>query len=267
LNLDKLDTNIGSPPSADNTGDGDCDILFGRFLRNVAVDADADDTRYLERSYQFEASYPDGESAGVDTYEYAIGNFASALTMNIGLAAKADASWSMIGTNSDDVTTSRKTAASTAVDPLRTVALNTSSDMAALTTDLVSSVSDVCFKSITLTIGNNVTPEKCIGILGAQFVNTGLFEVNFEGQMLFTKKEMTNAIKNNTTSTFQSIFRNEDGAISIDIPALTFGGGQREYPVDASVIINLTGLAFNDPSGTIPNVSLGITIFPVVPWA
>jgi len=261
LNLDKLgDTITGT---ADNTGDGDADILFGRFLRNVAVTADSDDDRYLERSYQFEAVYPDLGGAGTDEYEYAIGNFANELALNLPLTEKATATWGFIGTNADDITASRKTGASAGISPLRTVAINTSSDIVSLTTDVVSLVSDVCFKSMTLTIRNNVTPENCLGTLGASFVNAGLFEVNLEGQMLFTNKEIVNAVKNNTTVTFAAILSNDDGAIAVDLPSLTFGGGDREYPVDASVLVNITGETFNDPVGTIPNVSLGISLFPV----
>lgn len=264
LNLDKLSSTLATAVGAAGLSQ---DVLFGRFLRNVAVDADADDTRFLERTYQFEASYPDLGGVGTDEYEYAIGNFANELTLNIPLTDKATCTWGFIGTNSDAITTSRKTNASSAVAPLRTTAVNTSSDVARITTDLVSSASDVCFKSLTFTINNNVTPEQCIGVLGASYVNAGLFEVNLEGQMLFTRKEIGNAVKNNTTVTFSTILRNQDGAIALDIPSLTFGGGDREFPLDASVLVNITGVAFNDPTGTIPNVSLGVTVFPVVPWA
>ena len=267
LNLDKLDSNFAT---ADNTGEGDCDILFGRFLRNVAVTADSDDNRYLERSYQFEVIYPDLGGAGTDEYEYAIGNFANELALSLPLTDKATATWGFIGTNADDITPTRKTGsapygADNAVSALRTTALNTSSDIKSLTTDVVSLVSDVCFKSLTLTIRNNVTPENCLGTLGASFVNAGLFEVNLEGQMLFTNKEIVNAVKNNTTVTFTSITANDDGAFAFDLPSLTFGGGDREYPIDQSVLVNITGEAFNDPTGTIPNVSLGISFFPTVP--
>lgn len=263
--LDKLGTALDS--IANNTGDGVCDIMFGRFLRNVDIDANANDNRYLERSYQFEAAYPDLGGTGTDEYEYAIGNFANSIALNLPLTDKATASWNFIGTNSDDITPTRKTNAASALQPVQTTAINTSSDVASLTTDVVSSATDVCFKSLTITLGNNVSPEKCLGTLGAEFVNTGLFEVNLEGQMLFTRKEITNAIKNNTTVTFQSIVRNDNGAIGIDIPSLTFGGGGREFPVDASVLVNITGLAFNDPNGTIPNVSLGISLLVGTPYA
>ncbi len=173
--------------------------------------------------------------------------------------------WGFIGTNADDITPTRKTNAATGTSPLRTVGLNTSSNIVSLTTDVISLVSDVCFKSLTLTIRNNVTPENCLGVLGASFVNAGLFEVNLDGQMLFTNKEIVNAIKNNTTVTFATIMANEDGAFAIDLPSMTFGGGDREYPVDQSVAVNVTGETFNDPDGTIPNVSLGISLFPRVP--
>jgi hypothetical protein len=249
LNLDKLDTTLAA--TADNTGEGDADILFGRFLRNVAVTADADDNRYLERSYQFETVYPDLGGVGTDEYEYAIGNFANELAMSLPLTEKATATWGFIGTNADDITASRKTGASAGRSPLRTTALNTSSNIVSLTTDVVSLVSDVCFKSLTLTIRNNVTPENCLGTLGASFVNAGLFEVNLEGQMLFTNKEIVNAIKGNTTVTFAAIMANDNGAFAFDLPSATFGGGDREYPVDQSVLVNITGEAFNDPVGTI----------------
>jgi len=266
LTLDKLATTLDS--TANNTGDGEADILFGRFLRNVAVTADADDTRYAERSYHFEATYPDLGGAGTDEYEYAVGNFANELSLNLPLTEKATATWGFIGTNTEDITATRKTTSApsgpgASVDPLRTTALNTTSSFAALTTDVISSVSDVCFKSLTLTINNNVSPENCLGTLGASFVNAGLFEVNMEGQMLFTDKAIVNAVKNNTTVTFLAILSNDNGAFAFDIPALTFGGGDREYPVDQSVLVNITGEAFNDPTGVIPNVSLGMSFFPV----
>ena len=265
LTLDKLGTALDS--TANNTSDGVADVLFGRFLRNVDIDADSNDNRYLERSYQFEVAYPDLGGVGTDQYEYAIGNFANELSLSLALTDKATASWGFIGTNSDDITSTRKTNAASALAPLRTTAINTSSDIAAISTDVVSSASDVCFKSLTFSLGNNVTPEKCLGTLGASFTNFGLFEVNLEGQMLFTSAAIVNAIKNNTTVTFSTVVRNDNGAIAIDIPSLTFGDGGREFPVGESVLVNISGLAFNDPNGTIPNVSLGITMLQGTPYA
>lgn len=261
LTLDKCSSTLATDASNSTV----TDIMFGRFLRNVAVTADSSDERFLERTYQFEAVYPDLGGVGTDEYEYAIGNFANELSLNLPLTDKATATWGFIGTNADNITASRKSGASSGVSPLRTVALNTSSNIVSLTTNVISTASDVCFKSLTLTLRNNVTPEQCLGTLGASFVNAGLFEVNLEGQMLFTNKQIVNAVKNNTTVTFTAILANDDGGLAIDLPSLTFGGGDREYPVDQSVLVNVTGEAFNDPVGVIPNVSLGISLFPAVP--
>lgn len=259
LSLDKLDANLGSAgPHTPET----IDVMYGRFLRNVPVTADADDTRFLERTYQFEAAYPDLGGVGVDEFEYAIGNFLNEMAFNLPLTDKSTLGMNFIGTNSDDITASRKTNAATAVSPLKTTAFNTSSDIISITTDVISLVSDVCFKSLTLTILNNVSPEKCLGTLGAVFVNAGLFEANLEGQMLFTNKSIINAIKNNTTVTFAAILANEDGAIAIDMPELTFGGGGREFPVDQSVLVNITGASFT--SSTF-GYDIGISLFPAVP--
>lgn len=264
LNLDKLATTL-TPSAGPFVGPAGAsqDVLFGRFLRNVAVTANSDDNRYLERTYHMEASYPDLGGVGTTEYEYSVGNYVNEMSLNVPLTDKATINYGFIGTNTEVVTATRKTNAASAVSPLRTTAFNTSSDIASLSTDVVTSASDVCFKSLTLTIGNNVSPEKCLGTLGARFMNSGLYEVNLEGQMLFTNKAITNAIRNNTTVTFLAILRNQDGAIAFDMPELTLSGGGREFPVDQSVLVNLTGSSFT--SSTF-GYDLGISLFPVVPW-
>jgi hypothetical protein len=261
LNLDKLDPNLAA--SADNSGTGVADILFGRFLRNVAVDADADDNRYLERSFQFEATYPDLGGVGTDKYEYAAGNFANEMSLNLPLADKATVDFGFVGTDTEPPTTTRATNADSAILPNKVVALNTSTNIAVLSTDVVSAVSDVCFKSLTLTINNAVTPEQCLGTLGAAFVNSGILEVSLSGQMLFTDSAIVSAVRNNTTVTFLAIIANEDGALCLDLPSMTLGGGDKEFPVDQSVLVNLTGETFEDATlGT----SIGISMIEGVPY-
>lgn len=258
LTLDKLGVALTGGPHTPET----IDVMFSRFLRNVATDADSDDTRFLERTYQFEVAYPELGGAATPEFEYAIGNFANEMTFNLPLTDKSTVGMGFIGTNSDDVTPSRKTNAATAVSVLKNTAFNTSSDIISITTDVVSLVSDVCFKSLTMALLNNVSPEKCLGTLGAVFVNFGLFETNLEGQMLFTNKSIVNAIKNNTTVTFTAILANEDGGIVLDMPELTLSGGGREFPVDQSVLVNITGTSFT--SSTF-DYDIGISLFPAVP--
>ena len=263
LNLDKLDVNLAA--TAGHSAHGVADIMFGRFLRNVETSASSDDEEFVERTFQFEGSYPNLGSGGATEYEYPEGNYCNEWTLNLPLTEKATCDWGFIGTNTDPITATRKTGPANAVPPLRNTAVNTSQDIASISTDVVSSQSDVCFQTLSITLANNVSPANCLGTLGAAFVNVGLFEVTIEGEMIFTRKEIVNAIRNNTTVTFSTILKNDDGAIAIDIPSLTFGGGARSFPIDETVTVAITGTAFNDPSGTIPDVSIGISMFANVP--
>ena len=261
INLDKLSPTLISAVGGAGLNQ---DVIFGRFLRNVPTTADLDDERYLERTYQFEASFPDLGGVGTPEYEYAIGNFANELTFNLPLTALATGSIGFVGTNSDPITGVRKNNAEEALAPLLTNAFSSSANLASITTDVIAAVSDVCFKNLTLTLLNNVSPEKCLGTLGATFVNAGLFQADIEGQMLFTSAAIVNAIRNNTTVTLAWILENEDGGVVFDIPAMTLSGGGREFPVDQSVLVNITGASF---TSNFFGYDIGISFFDAVPGA
>lgn len=234
------------------------DIYFNRFLRNVAVD----DVDYIERSFHFEATYPDLGGIGTDEYEYAKGNRANEMTFNLPLTDKATIGFGFIGTDTEPPTTTRLSG-STTIQPTKDVAFNTSADIARLRiqqtdyTDITS-----YFKSLTLTLNNNVSPEKVLALLGAAFMNTGNFFVDVESQILFTDSAVPTAIRNNETLTMDFIVKNDNGAIAFDFPSITLGGGDKELPVNETVLMNTTGMAFEDADlGT----SIGISLFPFIP--
>ena len=137
------------------------DIYFGRFIRNVPVD-DAD---YLERSLQFEAEYVNLETPGPgDEYEYAKGNYCNELSFNLPLTEKATVSFGFVGTDTPDPTGTRATGGATPLAAVQTEAFNTSADFARLRiteTDETGLTTD--FKSLTLSLKNQVTPEKVLG--------------------------------------------------------------------------------------------------------
>lgn len=236
------------------------DMFTGRFVRNVATDA----TDFLERSFQFEITYPNlANSPAGPEYEYSKGNYCNSLAFNLPLTDKATVSPAFIGTDTDVPTTTRKTEAATPRVPTRTASFNTTQDCARLrVTQLDETGITTDFKSLTLTLANNVSPEKVLCSLGARFMNYGNFEVNAEVQVLFTDSAVASAIRNNTTVALDFILKNDDGAIHVDIPSLTLGGGGKDFPVNETVLINLTGQSFADPT---LNTSIGITVFPFIP--
>ena len=235
------------------------DLYFGKFLRNVTVD----DVDYLERSFQFEGTYTDLEAVGTDAYEYSLGNYCNELSIELPLTDKATCTFGFVGTDTEPSTTSRKTGADTPLEPKQTVAFNTTSDISRLRiTEVDETGLSTFFKNVTLTINNNVSPEKVIGLLGAAFMNTGNLEIDFESTLLFTNKEVTAAIRANTTVTLDFSLRNDDGGLFFDIPACTIGGGDKEFPENESVTINTPIMAFKDPTlGT----SIGISLFGYLP--
>ena len=240
---------------------GNVDVLFGRFARNLPNESNTDDARYLEKTTQFEASFPTLGAGGTPRYEYAPGNFANELAIEVPLTGKVTASFGFIGLASEPITSVRKTNAAAAVAPLRTTAVSSAIDVV-LTSSLVSAVSETCFKSSTISLVNNVSAEKCVGTLGARFVNAGIFELNVEGQMLFTTEDMVNAVRENRTVSYTATMKNDDGAMVVDAPEMTVGGGDREYPVDESVLVNLT---FASHTSAVFGFDASISLLPVVP--
>lgn len=260
ISLDKVQ-NLGAS-TLDGGGDvgaAAADLLYGPYIRNVAVS----DSDFIERSFQFELRYADLGGVGTDEFEYAIGNLCNELVFNLPGQDKATLGFNFIGTNSDDITQTQKGNVANQVDAVQTAAFNTTSAFARLNLmDTAEGALGACFKTLTLTIGNEVSPEKCLGTLGATFMNTGNFTVSLAAELLFTDKDLADAVKNNETVTMDFLLQNDDGAIGLDIPSLTLGGGARAFPVNESITISVDGTAFQDATlGT----SLGVTEFPYFP--
>ena len=238
------------------------DLLFGRFLKNVAVD----DSNFIERSFQFEAAYQDLEGNPVptgDAYEYAVGNYCNTIGFELPLTNKATFTAAFVGTDTEVPTTTRKTGADTPRVPVETAAFNTSADIMRLRiTEIDETGLTTDFKSVTLNINNNVAPEKVLGNLGARFMNYGNFEIDIESQLLFTERRVVEAIRNNETLTMDFMIRNVDGGLAVDIPSLTLGGGDKEFPVNESILINTTAQAFGDATF---NSSMHVSLFPYLP--
>jgi len=248
-----------APFTVDNGAGKTIQLLFGRYLRNVAVD-DAD---FLERSFQFELAYPDLEAVGTDAYEYAKGNYCNQIQLQLPLTDKAVATFGFVGTDTPVATTSRDAEGGNGLSPTKTVAFNTSSDIARVRmTETDETGLTTYFKSLNLTINNNCGPEKVLGTLGAVFMNTGNFEVDIEAQVIFTDPDVAAAIRANTTVTMEFSLKNDDGGLFFDIPSMTLGGGGKELPVNESVLLNTTAMAFKDETF---ETSIGISLFPYLP--
>lgn len=235
------------------------DILFGEFFRNVPT-THAD---FLEQCVQFEGTFVGLDTGGADMHSYAKGNFCNTLGFSLPLTNKAEVTYEFIGTDTDNPVSagSRKTGAANAVTPASTTAFNTSSDIARLrVTEVDEDGITTDFKSIDLSLTNNVTPEKVLGVLGAKFMNAGNFGVSMTAQLVFTNSQVINKIRSNETVTMDFIMKNDNGTIAVDIPSLTLGNGSFNFPENESILVDISGTAFRDP---VLNTSIGISVSPV----
>lgn len=259
LGLDKIDTDGATGLATEASNVNEVDLLFGRFLRNVDVLA----SNYLERSWTFELALPNLGGVGTDGYYYARGNFGDTMSVNLPGQEKATVTFGFVGTDTSDPTTSRASGAATPINPVQTTAYNTSTDIARLRIVQVDDTGlTTCFKSLTFTMANGVTAEKCLGSLGALGLNTSNFLVDIETQATFDSLEVIAAITANETVSMDWVLKNGDGAVAFDVPAMTLGGGDLELPEGESVLINLTGEAFAHPTLL---TSVGLSLFPAYP--
>ncbi len=237
-------------------------VFVGSWIRNVPLDH-AD---FLNRTYQFEAEYTnldiDGDTVEDETgFEYAIGNHANQLTLNLPLTDKATVGWSFIGLDQDTASDTQKTGTWVANDD--TDAFNTTSDFIQSSFEK-SDGTDIgtFFKDMTITINNNISPEKILGTLGAHNTNLGDFTVSMTTQVLFTSLEAMNAVRNNETIGLSWAVENDDGAFHFDLPSMTLGGATKSFARNETIKIDINGETFKD---SFFGYVISITRYPYLP--
>ena len=232
-------------------------VLFGQFIRNVSADGDAD---YEESTFTLEGTYPNLGAGGAAEYKYGDGALCNQIVLNVPLTNKVTANLGFVATDIEPPSTNRKQGAADAVRVRRGTAYSSTSDVGRLRlAELDESGDSTYFKSLTLTINNNATAEKVIGTLGAIAQNAGDFQVTLEATLLLTSSAVPSAIRNNTSMALQLILHNDNGALVLDIPALTIGGGAEELPENQAITIAITGMAYPHPE---LDTSIGVSIHP-----
>jgi hypothetical protein len=235
------------------------DILFGQFIRNV----NTQHPDYLEVSNQFELGSPNLMPGGATGFEYALGNYADAMSIAIPLTGKATITFGFVGTDVLKPSAARALNAANAKVGGQTAAFGTSSDIARLRAQDVDEAGlTTDFKSATFTLTNNVSAEKVLGKLGARYLNIGDFECDVESQLIFTNPDMIERIRCNKTIGYDWVLRNGDGGVAFDLPSGTLSGGGREYPANQSVLLNGAFAAHQEDEY---GFTLGLSFFPFLP--
>ena len=239
ISLDKRAGVFASDAGAGKT----IQLFFSKYVRNVAVDH-AD---YIERTYMFELAYENLAGGGVDEYEYASGNYCNEISFDFPLATKAVMKCGFIGMTTGDPTTSRTSGFSTALPPTSVEPVNTSSDLMRLrVTEADETGLTTDFKSMSISINNNVSPEKVLAYLGSKYINAGIIEIKITASVLFTDSDVIKKMRSNARVTMEVAWRNGDGGFVLDMPSMTIENGDKQFPMNQSVTINMEAMCFQD---------------------
>ena len=238
LVLDKTEATMVTEASTAET----VQIFFGRVLKN-----ESDSTNIVRRTYQLERQLgaPDDASPSDIQAEYVVGCVPSEFEFNIPTAEKAMANLSFIGATNETIDGPTSLKAGTRPDLVEADAFNTSSDVPrihlavysaadAAPTALFAYVTD-----LTVTINNNVSPNKAIGVLGAFEVTAGTFEVGGAMTAYFADVAAIDAVKNNSDVTLDFHMVKDNAGLTIDLPLISLGDGRPNVEQDQAITIPL----------------------------
>lgn len=235
-------------PTAE-TGTGDTvQIFFGNVLKN-----EDDPTLITRRTYQLERTL--GNDANGTMSEYLVGACANELTINIAQADKVTIDLGFIATDNEQRNGATGVKAGTRPALSAEDAYNTSSDFARIKLATVSETDatvDPLFAyatELTLTLNNNVTPNKAIGVLGAFDTSAGTFEVGGSLTAYFASIDAVQAVRDNGDVTLDILMVKDNKGLLFDIPLLSLGDGRLSVEQDQAIQLPLETTAAESTFG------------------
>lgn len=212
-------------------------VFFGDVIKN-----ESDPDLIVRRSYQLERSLV---SAG---YEYVKGCVANTLNFQVQTSNKITCELGFIATDAEQLDeNSRK--AGTFPTLVASDAFNTSSDFGRLRLSSKDALSTPLFafmSELTLSINNNVTPNKAVSVLGAFDLTAGDFVVEGNLNAYFADIQAVAAVRNNTDVTIDfSVVKNNAGWL-FDLPLISLGDGRLQVEKDQPIKIPLSMAAAAD---------------------
>lgn len=207
------------------------------------------------RSYNIERQL--GEGLNGTQCEYLEGAVPNEFTLNIPQADKLNADLSFVACDntyrSGDPGDEQKTG--TRVPAPGEDAYNTSSDVYRIKMavhDAASSNPAALFGYVSeanVSINNNVTPNKAVGVLGAFDTSAGNFEVGGSITAYFTTVAAVKAVRANADVGLSVISAAKNAGFVFDIPLLGLGGGRLNVEKDAPITVPLEPAGAENANG------------------
>lgn len=230
-------------PSAETGTGKTIQIFLGDFLRN-----ELDPTLIKRRSYQIERTLG-SDSVGVMS-EYLIGAISNELTLNVPQASKVTIDLTFVGLDDQQFTGTQGVKAGTRPNLVgSTDAINTSSDFARIKLGIADETTGTVVPlfafstDLKLTVKNNATIDKALGVLGGFDVTVGNFEVDGTETAYFANITSVQAVRQNSDVTLDIVMLRPNLGIIFDVPLLGLGGGALKVEKDKPILLDLTQAA------------------------
>lgn len=206
-------------------------LFFGHVIKN-----ESDRSLIIQRTYQAE------RSLGPAGYEYVKGCVANTLELKVTTADKVTVDFGFIGIDAEYRTTIEGAKTGTRPAVPDQAAFNSSSDFSRLRM-IDDDTAATLFTYVTefnLTINNNVTPSKAVGVLGAFDVAAGDFVAAGSLTAYFTTTDALNAVRNNDDVSFDFAIVKENAGWLFDIPYMSLSDGRLNVEKDTEIKLPVT---------------------------
>lgn len=236
-----------------------------RIFMGIVIRNESDPLLIKRRSYDLERTL--GQDADGIQSEHLIGAVPSEFTLNVTNADKVTVDMSYTAIDHVTRTGSEGLVAGTRPDIPVSDAYNTSSDFSRIKLASVPAGSAVpaplfAFATeLTLTINNNLSANKAIGVLGAMDVSAGTFEVGGSMTVYFADVLATRAVRNNADVTLDLFMAKNNSGLLFDLPLLTLGDGRANVEQDQPIMLPLENMAAESSFGN----TLTYMSFPYLP--
>lgn len=219
-------------------------LFIGTVIRN---EEDPDDI--MRSPLQFERTL--GQDADGMMSQYIIGSIANEFTLNVPQADKVTAEMGFVACDAVARTGLQGLKPGTRPALVASDAFNTSSDVRRLAFSIVGEAQPLFLYAtdLTITIKNNASGAKAIGVLGNFDINIGVFDVGGSVTAYFQDVRSVNAVRDNEDVSMDLIMVKNNMGIVWDVPLMTLGNGMVAVEQDQAITVPLDTMAAQSSFG------------------
>ncbi len=217
-------------------------LFFGDVLRNETGALIKRRTYNLERTL----GAPDTALPAQIQSEVLKGAVANEFTLNIPSAELINVDFAFVATDNEQRTGATGPKQTGVIDFPAAKEYNTSSDIGRIRLSTVSQTDEApaalfaFVTEATITINNNVTPNKAVGVLGSFDVTAGTFTVSGNLTAYFASVTATQAVRTNADVTLDISMVKDNTGIVFDMPLIALGDGRLNVEIDQPITLPLT---------------------------